>query len=238
LNLELRPEPPIISVIIPALNEVANIEAAIRSAQTDSGEIIVVDGGSSDDTVKRAKALGARLIVSPPGRARQMNSGARLAKGKWLVFLHADSVLPRGYAANVFEAFFNQQTVAGAFRLKSDVPSAALSIVNWLVHLRTKCFQLPYGDQAIFVRRRAFEALDGFPDVPIAEDLLFVQRLKRLGRIATAPAAVITSARRWHREGFLRTLLKNQIILAGCCLSVPPGLLARMYHAGHTVNRN
>jgi len=102
----LRPEQPLISVIIPALNEAANIEATIRSAQTDRGEIIVVDGGSSDDTVKRAQAPGDRVTVSPPGRARQMNSGARLAKGRWLVFLHADSILPQGYADNVFEAFF------------------------------------------------------------------------------------------------------------------------------------
>jgi rSAM/selenodomain-associated transferase 2/rSAM/selenodomain-associated transferase 1 len=233
LEPTLQPDSPLISVIIPALNEAANIEVAIRSAQTDSVEIIVVDGGSSDDTVKRAQALGVRLIVSSPGRARQMNSGARLAKGKWLVFLHADSVLPQGYAANIFETFFDQRTVAGAFSLKSDAPSVALSMINWLVHVRTKYFQMPYGDQAIFVRQSVFQTLGGFPDVPVAEDLLFVQRLKRLGRIAAIPAAVITSARRWHRVGLLRALLINQIIVAGYCLSIPPGLLARLYKIGY-----
>ncbi len=233
----LEPESPLISVIIPALNEAQNIEAAIRSAQTDGVEIIVVDGGSSDDTAKRAQALGARLIVSPPGRARQMNSGARLAKGKWLFFLHADSILPPGYAANVFFAFFDQQTVAGAFSLKSDVPSPGLSIINWLVHIRTKYFQMPYGDQALFVRKSVFQSLGGFPDVPVAEDLLFVQRLRRLGRIVAMPAAVITSARRWHRVGILRALLINQIIVAGYCLSLPPDLLARLYKIGYVRDR-
>ena len=97
---------------------------------------------------------------------------------------------------------------------------------------------MPYGDQAIFVRKSVFEALGGFPDVPVAEDLLFVQKVRRLGRIAVIPDAVITSARRWYRVGFLRTLLINQIIVAGYCLSIPPGLLARLYHIRHTAHRN
>ena len=202
-------------------------------AQTDSVEIIVVDGGSSDDTVKRAQALGARVILSSPGRARQMNSGTQVAKAKWLVFLHADSILPQSYAANVFEAFFDQRTVAGAFSLQSDAPSAALSMINWLVNLRTKYFQMPYGDQAIFVRKIVFQSLGGFPDVPVAEDLLFVQRVKRLGRIVAISVTVITSARRWHRVGLLRALLINQIIVAGYCLSIPPDLLARLYKIGY-----
>jgi hypothetical protein len=161
-----------------------------------------------------------------------MNAGARLAKGKWLVFLHADSILPPGYAANVFEAFFDPQTVAGAFSLKSDAPSPALSVVNWLVHVRTKYFQMPYGDQAIFIRKSAFEALAGFENVPVGEDLLFVRRLKRLGRIVSIPGAVTTSARRWHRVGLLRALLINQLIVAGYCLSLRPELLDRLYKIG------
>ncbi len=237
LEPQLLPQQPLISVIIPALNEAENIEAAIQSAQTDGVEIIVVDGGSSDDTAKRAQELGTRLIVSPPSRARQMNSGALLAKGKWLLFLHADSILSQGYAANVFGAFFDQQTVAGAFKLKSDTSSPALALVNWLVHIRTKYFQMPYGDQALFVRKSVFQSLGGFPDVPVAEDLLFVQRLRRLGRVAALPAVVITSARRWHRVGLLRALLINQIIVAGYCLSLPPDFLARLYNIGYAANR-
>jgi len=223
---------PYISVIIPALNEEDNIEAAISTAANEDAEIIVVDGGSTDDTVKRAIAAGARMENTELGRAVQQNCGAKLARGRILLFLHADTILPRDYVDYVFEAFMDPEAVAGAFRFKTDWDRPMMRVTEFLTNLRSRHLKLPYGDQGVFVRKSAFEANGGFPRVSIAEDLIFIRQLARKGSIRIVPVEAITSARRWKRLGIFRVTLINQLIAAGCYLGISPRLLATLYQRG------
>ncbi len=174
---------PYISVIIPALNEGVNIEAAIRGAEDREAEIIVVDGGSTDDTVVRARDAGARIVAGPRGRALQQNRGAAVARGKVLLFLHADTQLPDGYAAHVFETLLDPGTAVGAFRFKTDLNKPFMKFIEFMTNMRSRCFKLPYGDQGLFMRRSIFESVGRFPEVPVAEDLLLVRRLSKRGII-------------------------------------------------------
>lgn len=219
LDGQFDPDRPYLSVIIPALNEERCIGDAIASASANSVEVIVADGGSSDNTAQIACRCGAKIIAPPPGRDRQMNAGAAAATGKVLCFLHADTVLPGGFAEAIFETMSNPNTIAGAFRYQSDPAS---SIFQKVVHIRSRSFSLPYGDQAVFVRTNDFQTADGFPDIPLAEDLFLVRRLKRLGRIVTLDLPARTSARRRLAEGPWENTLVNLAILAGCYLGVSP----------------
>ena len=229
LPVALRPAGPIISVIIPALNEAEGIEASICSAQCNGTEVIVVDGGSTDETASIAESSRAKVLLSPPGRANQMNLGAENARGRVLLFLHADTVLPKDFAALIFEALLDRMVPGGAHRMKTDASGVGMFVLDWLANLRTRCLSLPYGDQAIFVRRRVFDALGGFPDVRIAEDLFFMQRLRLCGLVAVLPLCATTSGRRWEGKGLLRGLLINQLIAIGCWLSLPSNWLARLH---------
>jgi rSAM/selenodomain-associated transferase 2/rSAM/selenodomain-associated transferase 1 len=220
---------PYVSVIIPCLNESKTIEASILSAQNDDAEIIVVDGGSSDDTVEKAMAAGACVESSVCGRAEQQNAGAKRARGTTLLFLHADTVLPENYIDHVFESFMDPQTAAGAFRLRTDMDKPIMKVVEFMTNLRSRHLNLPYGDQGLFVKGSVFSKIGGFPLVPVAEDLLLIRRLAGKGNIRIVPAQVITSARRWRKQGILRTTMINQIIAVGCLTGVPPRFLARLY---------
>lgn len=216
---------PYLSVIIPALNEADCIAEAIASASTDGVEVIVADGGSGDQTVEIARRCGAKVIATPPRRAIQMNAGASVAGGKVLCFLHADTILPAGFDSAIFEAMSNANTIAGAFRYQSDRASA---IFQRIVNIRSGSFSLPYGDQGIFMRASDFEAAGAFPDVPLAEDLFFIRRVKRLGRIVTVDLPARTSPRRRLAEGPWKNALINLAILAGCYLGASPETLARL----------
>jgi len=220
---------PYISVIIPALNEGVNIEAAIRGAEDREAEIIVVDGGSTDDTVARANNAGARVEAGPRGRALQQNRGATVARGKVLLFLHADTHLPDRYAAHVFEILMDPGTAAGAFRFKTDLNKPFMKVIELMTNMRSRYFKLPYGDQGLFMRRSIFESVGRFPEVPVAEDLLLVRRLSERGIIRISKAEVVTSARRWLTFGLLRTTLINQAIVSCCLLGVSPHALASLY---------
>jgi hypothetical protein len=153
-----------------------------------------------------------------------MNAAAAAAAGRVLCFLHADTVLPGGFAKAIFETMSNPNTVAGAFRYQSDLASP---IFQRIVNIRSRSFSLPYGDQGIFIRKHDFEAAGAFPDIPLAEDLFFVRRLKRLGRIVTLDLPAQTSPRRRLAEGLWKNTLINLAILAGCYLGASPELLAR-----------
>lgn len=220
---------PYVSVIIPALNESENIEASILSAANDDAEIIVVDGGSTDNTVEKAITAGARVETSAPGRAVQQNFGVRQARGTSLLFLHGDTILPKDYIDHIFESFMDPETVAGAFRFRTDMDTPLMKVAEFMTNLRSQHLKLPYGDQGLFVRKSVFSEIGGFPLVPVAEDLLLVRRLARKGRIRIAPAQVITSARRWRKLGILRTTMINQLIAVGCLMGVSPRLLASLY---------
>ncbi|HZG38491.1 MAG TPA: TIGR04283 family arsenosugar biosynthesis glycosyltransferase [Nodosilinea sp.] len=227
---KLSPQPPLISIVIPALNEAKNLPQVLQPLQTVAGvEVVVVDGGSADSTPAVAAAEGARVVLSTPGRARQMNQGAAVASGSILLFLHADTRLPDGFEQTIRETLAQPGVVAGAFRLAIDSPRRALRRVEWGVNLRSRLLQMPYGDQAIFLTTAVFDRLGGFPNLPMMEDFELVRRLRRVGRVAIAPAAVVTSDRRWRTLGILRTTLANQVMVAGYLLGVDPHRLARWY---------
>ncbi|UCF82269.1 MAG: TIGR04283 family arsenosugar biosynthesis glycosyltransferase, partial [Desulfobacteraceae bacterium] len=225
----LAAEGPYMSVIIPVLNEAANVEKTINRTQDDDVEVIVVDGGSIDDTISKAKRAGARVKKSFPGRAVQQNHGASVARGSVLLFLHSDTALPSGYVAQVFDTLMDPQISLGAFRFKTDLNRPLMKVIEFVTNIRSHYLKLPYGDQGLFIRKSVFDSVGGFPEVPIAEDLIFVRRLSKYGRIGIAPAYAITSARRWKTLGLLRTTLINQVILAGCCLGISPLTLEQLY---------
>jgi len=220
---------PYISVIIPALDEAEVIESTMDHARSDDAEIIVVDGGSRDETVVRARQSGARILERPRGRAVQQNRGASVAEGRVLLFLHADTRLPEDYVLQVFDTLMDPSIILGAFRFRTDLKSSPIRLIEILTNFRSQFLRLPYGDQAFFVRKPVFHAFGGFPEVPIAEDLLFVRKLSKHGRIRMAPGAAVTSARRWRSIGTLRTLMINQVILVGLALRISPHVLATLY---------
>ena len=220
---------PDLSVIIPVLNEANTIAQVIESLQPSGAEIVVVDGGSSDQTVALASAMGVRVIAASLGRAAQMNAGAAVATGQVLLFLHADSRLPSHFAALIQQTLAQPNVIAGAFELQIAAPEASLRWVERGVNWRSRWLQMPYGDQAIFLQAETFRQLDGFAVLPIMEDFELVQRLQKLGKIAIAPAAVVTSARRWQKLGVFKTTVINQLVIAAYFLGVSPERLARWY---------
>ncbi|WP_448572231.1 TIGR04283 family arsenosugar biosynthesis glycosyltransferase [Trichothermofontia sp.] len=231
-----------ISVIVPVLNEASILPETLhhlaRASQgewhpgqpTATLEVIVVDGGSTDPTVAQAQALGVTLLHSAAGRAQQMNTGAAIATGEILLFLHADTHLPLGFPTHIRTALATPGTIAGAFdlRIAGDLPG--LRWVEWGVYWRSRLFRLPYGDQALFCPAAIFHALGGFPDLPIMEDVAWVRRLQTQGKLAIVPETVVTSARRWQQRGVWQTTLLNQAILLGYALGIPPQRLRSWYH--------
>ncbi|MDY7031643.1 MAG: TIGR04283 family arsenosugar biosynthesis glycosyltransferase [Thermodesulfobacteriota bacterium] len=220
---------PYISVIIPTLNESENIESTIHTARNKDAEIIVVDGGSTDDTVKRAEATGVRVERSSCGRALQQNRGAQIARGHVLLFLHADTSLPDSYANNIFDALMDPEVSFGAFLFKTDMESPLMRVIECAANIRSRYLKLPYGDQGLFLCKSMFTKIGGFPDVAIAEDLFFARLLGKQGSVCIVPACAITSARRWRNIGLLRTTIVNYVIAAGCYLGIPPYRLAFLY---------
>jgi uncharacterized protein len=224
---------PLLSVIIPALNEEPYIGRTLQSLQQAAGvEVIVVDGGSADHTVRQAKAAGARVMAAAGGRARQMNAGAQAAQGEILFFLHADTLAPPGFDRAIRAVLQDPRVAAGAFRLAIRGDSAGLRLVEHLANWRSRWLNLPYGDQGLFVRADLFREMGGFPELPIMEDYVMVRRLGRRGRLVTLPLAVATSGRRWQSLGIWRTTLINQMMILGYSLGIEPTILARWYRAG------
>ena len=215
-----------LSVIIPTLNERDNIARVIEQVRS-AHETIVVDGGSSDGTVEAARAAGARVIEQPASRGGQQNAGARAAGGDTLLFLHADTILSGDFEARIASALSRPGVSAGAFRFELDEPGFGMWLVETIVACRCRLFQLPFGDQGLFVRKETFFAAGGFPDEPIMEDYELVCRLRTLGRIEMVESPAITSARRWRKLGVLRTTWSNQVCLLAYKLNVAPERIAR-----------
>lgn len=219
-----------LSVIIPTLNEAHHIQATLATVpRSPTVEVIVVDGGSQDGTVAIAQRLGATVLTHPPGRAAQMNAGAALARGCTLLFLHADTRLPAGAIAAIEQHLAQPQVVAGAFELAIEGELAGLRLVEWGVRRRSHWLQLPYGDQGLFLKAATFHQVGGFPEQAIMEDFELVHRLKRLGTVAIAPLAVVTSDRRWRRLGIVRTTLLNQVMVMAYRMGISPQRLAQWY---------
>jgi rSAM/selenodomain-associated transferase 2 len=203
-----------LSVVIPALNEADWVVSAIESARAPGVDVVVVDGGSRDATWELATAAGARVVSSPAGRAEQLAAGVEASSGDAILLLHADSRLPSGFDRAVAEALEDAQTIGGAFRLRFERANWALRIVEWGARLRVEIFGLPYGDQAVFVRRETLEVIGGIPRVPIMEDLDLVRAMRGRGRMALLDLPVITSARRYRKRGIARTLFRNALAAA------------------------
>ena len=220
-----------ISVIIPAFNEAETITPTLsRLKAGDNIEVIVVDGGSSDATVQKARSAGAKvLLMALPSKARQMNAGAETATGDIFLFLHADTQLPENFKDLILNGIKQRAISAGAFRLRIDSETGGLRFIERIANLRARYLQMPYGDQAIFVSKALFNEIGGFPDYPIMEDFEFIRRLRRKSKIALMPASVLTSPRRWLNFGLLKTWLINQVIIAAYYLGVSPDKLARWY---------
>ncbi len=218
-----------IAVVIPTLDEAESIEAAIASARAAADpevEVLVSDGGSRDATVARARAAGARVLACPAGRAQQQEAGWRASQGEVVLFLHADTQLPSGWAPALRAALLDRSIAGGAFRLRFEPRSAGLAIIEWGARQRARWLGLPYGDQALFVRRSVLAEIGGIAPVPVLEDLDLVRALRRQGRLALLPLEVITSSRRYGQRGVLRTWWLHALTLAAWRLGVDRARLA------------
>lgn len=213
------------SVVIPTLDEEPCVADAVRSVRDDA-EVVVVDGGSRDRTCAVAAAAGARVVSSPPSRGLQLDAGARAASGDWLVFLHADTRLESGWASAL--RALEGDVCGGAFRFAVESPRRRYRWIEGGVALRCRWFRLPYGDQALFARRDVYERLGGFAPLPLMEDVEFVRRLARAGRLAFPGIRAFTSARRWERHGMTATTLRNWWLLTLYAAGCSPDRLARL----------
>jgi rSAM/selenodomain-associated transferase 2 len=231
-----------ISVIIPTLNEELTIMATLaHTAALGFDELIVVDGGSLDQTLvlvesyrRRTQSQAqspVRLVTAPRGRARQMNEGAKASGGEILLFLHADTQLPDDAKTMIDTTLADQRMVGGRFDVRFDCPSRWGSIISRMMNWRSRLSGIATGDQALFVRRPIFEQMGGFADMPLMEDIDFSRRLKQKGATAALTATVTTSFRRWERHGPLRTLLLMWVLRFLYWIGVSPSHLVDWYKA-------
>ena len=221
-----------LSIIVPALNEAARIEATLASLapmRSRGHEVIVVDGGSSDATAALAAPLADRVLPAPRGRARQMNAGAAQARGDALVFLHADNRLPDSADRLVTEALAASGRAWGRFDVAIEGTHPMLPVIAWFMNLRSRLTGIATGDQAMFVRRDAFARVGGFPALALMEDVALSATLKALSRPACLRAKTVTSGRRWETKGVLRTVLLMWRLRLSFFFGASPERLARIY---------
>lgn len=216
-----------LSVVIPAFNAARRIAASIDSARA-ADEIIVVDGGSTDDTDAIAEREGASLIRTPRGRGIQLHVGAVAARGDWLLFLHADTLLGPGWRVAADRHQEGGREKAACFRLTLDSDAWQARVVEAAVALRVRFFGLPYGDQGLLISRRLYDEIGGFHPIPLMEDVDLVRRVGR-SRIAVLNVAALTSAERWRRDGWLRRSARNVTCLLLFSLGASPDRLAKLY---------
>ena len=213
-----------VSVIIPTYNEEIALPATLSSVLRHKGEyeVIVVDGGSSDQTKDIADANpGVRFTTAPKGRAVQMNTAARRARGEWLLFLHADTLLPEGAICQLNRFEKDAEYQAGGFRHRFSGSDWRLRLISWIDNLRARLTRIIYGDQAMFVRRRLFQKMGGFPEEPVLEDLLFCEKLKTYTRPILLDQYVITDSRKFVQMGIGKSLARCLVILLCHVLRLP-----------------
>ena len=231
--------PPRLSIVMPALNEAAGIGAALealRPLRERGHEVIVADGGSADGTRDLAAGAADRVLTAARGRARQMNAGAEVATGCVLLFLHADTRLPRKADRAVFEAL-GQRPGWGSFGVRLSGPHPAFRVIERMISLRSRLSGIATGDQAIFVARDLFLAAGGFADIALLEDVELCRRLRRIVRPVRPREPVVTSSRRWETAGIARTTALMWWIRGAYALGVEPDRLARHYRFGNASRR-
>ncbi len=224
-----------ISVIIPTLNAAAHLPRSLAPLVAGAAhglvkQVIVCDGGSSDETLAIAEAAGCDIMSSAPGRAKQMRAGAAAAKAHWFLFLHADTVLSHGWITDVeaFLAAHQAHMRAAAFRLAFDDDSPAARRVVWWARLRARWLKLPYGDQGLLISRFLYEGSGGFSDLPVMEDVEFVRRIGG-ERIVLLSAEAVTSAEKYRRDGYDKRAWRNFMLTARYLMGADPVELAKAY---------
>ena len=231
-----------LSIIIPTLDAEARLPATLASLVPGvlAGlvkELIIVDGGSRDGTAEIAEAAGAHLMTAPRGRGAQLRAGGKEARGEWLLFLHADTMLEEGWEREVaafIERSGNGQRApaAAAFRFRLDDVGARPRLLEALVALRCLLFRLPYGDQGLLIPRTLYQEIGGYRDLALMEDVDLVRRIvRRIGRqrLVILESRAITSAERFRRSGYLFRSARNLVCLALYYLRIPPRYLAKLY---------
>jgi rSAM/selenodomain-associated transferase 2 len=221
-----------LSIIVPVLDEAGAIGRhleALAPLRARGAEVIVVDGGSRDDTVIRAGGGADRVLAAPRGRASQMNAGAAEATGDILLFLHADTALPPEADDLVWQVLAVRGAIWGRFDVHIEGGSWLLRVIAAVMNRRSRLTGIATGDQAIFVTRAAFAAVGGYPDLPLMEDIVLSRRLKRLSRPVSLKTPVTTSGRRWERHGVLRTIVKMWRLRLAFYLGADPRTLALAY---------
>jgi len=218
------------SIIIPTLNEADNIKSCLLQLQNirQQSEIIVVDGGSSDNTIQLATPLADKVISSDKGRAKQMNAGAEYATGKMLVFLHADTFLPK----NAFDLIKLADKNWGRFDIKLSGKHFMLKVVSSFMNWRSRLTGIATGDQVIFVSRALFDKVAGYPDIALMEDISFCANLKQISRPNCINAKVISSGRRWEKFGVTKTILLMWSLRLRYFFGESPEVLVKLYSAG------
>ena len=221
-----------ISIIVPALNEAGEITAVLAGLaplRNRGHEVIVVDGGSSDKTPDLARGTADRVASAPRGRASQMNAGAALAQGEVLVFLHADTRLPKDADARILQGLAESGRAWGRFDVRIEGASPWLPVIAFFMNLRSRATGIATGDQAIFVRREAFERAGCFPSLELMEDIALSRSLRRLSRPLCLADKAVASGRRWERRGVLRTVLLMWRLRLAFFFGAAPAELARLY---------
>lgn len=220
-----------ISVVVPVLNEEKSLGPTLSQLNIgESEELIIVDGGSRDNTLSIASRFTDKVFSTHKGRGHQMNFGAKKAKGDILLFLHADTILPKGGFDIIREVLKDNSISAGAFTLGIDHASRSFRIIEWGANLRSSVTKVPYGDQGLFLKRALFEEAGGFADIPLMEDIEISKRLKKKGKIIFVKTPVTVSPRRWLKEGLVYTTLRDWMIaILFSLFRVSPERLAQYY---------
>ncbi len=224
------PASSLVSVIIPTLNEERVLAVTLqRARQLGVCEIIVVDGGSTDETRVVATRHADVVVSARRGRAAQMNAGAERTRGDILLFLHADTLVPNGFAEAVIAACAASDVIGGRFDVDLQPSSPLIRLTGELMNQRSRLTRIATGDQAIFIRRDVFAQLGGYADIPLMEDIDLSRRMKRAGRIACLPQRVTTSTRRWQKHGVIKTILTMWILRVLYFCGASPARLRRLY---------
>jgi len=224
-----------LSIVVPVLHETEAINPLIehvrKVGEGEDYEIIVVDGSPEKNTIDAIKDRDVIKKISLTGRARQMNAGAAAARGEILLFLHADTKLPQGGLKKIREVLQDGMYVGGAFDLKLDTQRRSLRFIAWAARIRVRFTEIPYGDQAIFLRKDYFNAIGYYRDIPIMEDVELMVKIKRLGgKICIIKDPVRSSPRKWLQEGIFYTTFRNHIIRILYSLGVSPDRLVKLYY--------